>query len=215
MQLAVLGTGDVGRSLALAFQAAGHDVVVGTRDPGNTRGRSDWPVQLELARFEDAVTRAEVVVNAVSGERTLEALDIAGDLTGKVLVDVSNPLDFSRGFPPSLLVDETDSLAEQVQRAHPGARVVKALNTVNNALMVAPDRLPEDTTVFVAGDDADARSVVVGLLGDLGWRDVIEFPALEAARGLEMWMPLWLRLVQRLGTPEFNLRIVRPPADRD
>ncbi|WP_211754534.1 NADPH-dependent F420 reductase [Nocardioides gansuensis] len=209
MQLGVLGTGDVGRALASAWQAAGHDVVVGTRDPGATRTRGDWPDHLALATFADAAAGAEVVVNAVSGDRTLEALELAGHLTGKVLVDVSNPLDFSQGFPPSLLVEDTDSLAEQVQRAHPGARVVKALNTVNNALMVAPDRLPEDTTVFVAGDDADARTVVVGLLRDLGWRDVIEFPALEAARGLEMWMPLWLRLVQRLGSAQFNLRIVR------
>jgi len=126
-----------------------------------------------------------------------------------VLLDVANPLDFSAGFPPTLSVKDTDSLAEQIQRAHPEARVVKSLNTVNGAVMVDPARLAEPTTVFVAGDDAEARAVVRDLLVELGWSDVVEFPALDAARGLEMWLPLWVRLMGTLGTADFNLKLVR------
>ena len=131
------------------------------------------------------------------------------DLDGKVLLDVANPLDFSNGFPPTLSVKDTDSLAEQIQRAHPEARVVKSLNTVNAAVMVDPARLPEPTTIFVAGDDEVARQLVRGLLVELGWSDIVEFPALDAARGLEMWLPLWVRLMGTLGTADFNLKLVR------
>jgi predicted dinucleotide-binding enzyme len=123
---------------------------------------------------------------------------------------VANPLDPSSGFPPTLTVKDTDSLAEQIQRAFPEARVVKSLNTVNCAVMVDPKRVGDgQTTMFVAGDDPRAREVVVSLLGQLGWWDIIEFGSLSAARGMEMWLPLWLRLMGRLGTADFNLKIVR------
>jgi predicted dinucleotide-binding enzyme len=148
------------------------------------------------------------VVNATSGAVSLEALaDV--DLDGTVLLDVSNPLDFSAGFPLTLTVKDTDSLAEQIQRAHPSAKVVKALNTVTAGVMVDPGSLPETSTIFLAGDDPLAREAVRELLGDLGWVDIVEFPSLEAARGLEMWLPLWVRLMGNLGTADFNLRLVR------
>ena len=143
----------------------------------------------------------------------LAALDLlgqAGDLAGTVLLDISNPLDFSAGFPPTLAVKDTDSLAEQLQRAFPDTRVVKSLNTLTAELMVHPDRLPEPTTVFVSGDDADAKRLVTGLLTELGHRDVIDLGGIETARGTEMWLPLWLRLMGALGTAEFNLKVVRP-----
>jgi predicted dinucleotide-binding enzyme len=126
-----------------------------------------------------------------------------------VLLDVSNPLDISNGFPPRVTTDDTDSLAEEIQRAHPEARVVKTLNTVNAGVMVHPSSLPETSTVFLAGDDPLAREIVRELLRDLGWVDIIEFPTLEAARGLEMWLSLWIRLMSLLGTAEFNIRLVR------
>ena len=131
-------------------------------------------------------------------------------LAGKTLLDAANPLDFSQGFPPSLSVKDTDSLAEQIQRAFPESRVVKALNTVTASVMVDPAGLGDgDTTIFAAGDDAEARAQVVGLLRDLGWRDIVELEGLENARGLEMWMGLWVRLMGALGTTHFNLRLVR------
>lgn len=216
MRIAVLGTGMVGRTLAPAFAGLGHEVVVGTRDPAATRERSGWDDAVPLRAFSDmsdwAAQGADLVVNATSGNASLSVLEAVGAdvLSGPVLLDVANALDASAGFPPRVLTTDSDSLAEQIQRAFPLARVVKSLNTVNCAVMVDPGRVGSgETTMFVAGDDPEARAVVTGLLHQLGWRDVIEFDDLSAARALELWLPLWLRLMARLGTPEFNLRIVR------
>jgi predicted dinucleotide-binding enzyme len=209
MKIAVIGSGVVGRTLGTAFRRLGHDVVVGTRNPEVTAARDEWAgLDLSLSTLAEAGAGAELVVNATTGVASLEALAQV-DLAGKVLVDVSNPLDFTQGFPPTLTVSNSDSLAEQIQRAHPEARVVKALNTVTAAVMVHPDSLPENSTIFLAGDDPLAREAVRELLRELGWVDVVEFPALEAARGLEMWLPLWVRLLGVLGTADFNIRLVR------
>lgn len=209
MKIAVIGSGVVGRTLASAFGRLGHDVVVGTRDPEVTARRDEWAgLDLPLSPLADATTGANVVVNAVTGSVSLEALSEV-DLDGKILIDVSNPLDFSQGFPPTLTVKDTDSLGEQIQRAHPEARVVKTLNTVNAGIMVHPGSLPEKSSMFLAGDDPLARETVRELLSELGWTDIVEFPTIEGARGLEMWLPLWVRLMDALGTAEFNLRLVR------
>jgi predicted dinucleotide-binding enzyme len=210
MRIAVLGTGMVGQTLAPAFARLGHDVVLGTRDPAVTRARDGWDLELPLRPFEEAADGAELVVNATDGRASLDVLARVGAaLRGRVLLDVANPLDFSRGLPPSLTTPGDDSLAEQIQRAHPESRVVKSLNTVNCKLMVDPSRVSGDSTVFVAGDDPEAKAVVRDLLGALGWRDVIDLGALSAARGLEMWLPLWVGLMSTLGTTDFNLRVVR------
>ena len=214
MRIAVLGTGAVGRNVAGRLAELGHDVTLGTRDPETTRARegySDVP-GARLATFADAARDADLVVNATNGGATLDVLSRAGadNLSGKVLLDVSNPLDFSQGMPPTLLVKDTDSLAEQVQRAHPQARVVKSLNTMNNALMVHPESLAGgDHTTFVAGDDAEAKAVVTGLLAELGHRDVIDLGDLVGARGVEMILPLWVRLMGTLGTAHFQFKVVR------
>ena len=213
MRIAIIGTGVVGRTLAVAFQALGHDVVVGTRNPDETGRREEWAgLQVPLRPLETAAGDADLVVNATSGQGSLAALGGVGTdhLAGKVLLDVSNPLDFSQGFPPTLSVEDTDSLAEQIQRAFPEARVVKGLNTVTASVMVDPGSLGDgDTTIFTAGDDPEARTRVVGLLRELGWQDVVELDGLHNARGLEMWMALWVRLMGALGTPEFNMKVVR------
>jgi 8-hydroxy-5-deazaflavin:NADPH oxidoreductase len=213
MRIAVIGTGVAGRTLAQGFQGAGHDVVVGTRDPGETSRREEWVgLGVPLQPLATVAAQADVVVNATNGGASLSALGEigSGHLAGKVIVDVANPLDFSQGFPPTLSVKDTDSLAEQIQRAFPDARVVKALNTMTASVMVDPGSVGDgDTTVFAASDDADARQVVVGLLRELGWVDIVELDGLQNARGLEMWLPLWVRLMGTLGTAEFNLKIVR------
>jgi len=214
MDIAVLGTGSVGRTLARGLAGVGHPVVVGTRGPAQTRRREDWLAadDITLDTFAEAAAGGEVIVNATNGAASLSVLGDAGvdNLAGKVILDVANPLDFSQGFPPTLAVKDTDSLAEQIQRAFPEARVVKSLNTMNAAVMVAPDSVGDgDTSVFVAGNDDDARAVVVGLLRDLGWRDIIDLGDLSGARGVEMWLPLWLRLMTTVGGATFNLRIVR------
>jgi predicted dinucleotide-binding enzyme len=214
MRIAVLGTGRVGRALAPRLAELGHMVVMGTRDPAATRSRSDDgpPTGIALGTFSDAARDAEVVVNATSGGVTLEVLRQSGaeNLAGKVLVEVANPLDFSAGFPPTLLVKDTDSLAEQVQREFPDSRVVKTLNTMNADLMVNPSGLAGgDHTVFVCGDDPEAKQVVSGLLAEMGHTDVVDLGDLSAARGTEMFLPLWLRLMQSLGTARFQIKVVR------
>jgi predicted dinucleotide-binding enzyme len=225
VKIAVLGTGSAGRTIAARLQELGHTVTVGTREPAATLARSEpdgmgtppisgWLAEhdgIQLATFADAAAGADLVVNASSGAATLEVLALAGadHLAGKPLLDVSNPLDFSAGFPPTLSVKDTDSLGEQVQRAFPEARVVKALNTMNAAVMVDPAALGQSSTAFVSGDDADAKAAVVALLTSFGHDDVIDLGGIDTARGVEMWLPLWLRLMGTLGTGSFNLKIVR------
>lgn len=225
MDIAVLGTGMVGQSLAGGLTRIGHTVVVGTRDPAATLARTDtdemgnppfavWHAEhtdVALTTYADAAAGAELVVLAGNGSAAIDMLTAAGaeHLSGKVVLDVSNPLDFSAGFPPTLFVKDTDSLGEQVQRAFPEARVVKSLNTMTAPLMVDPGQLGEATTVFVSGDHADAKAVVSGLLADLGHADVVDLGGIETARGVEMYLPLWLRTMGALGTGMFNLKVVR------
>jgi len=216
VRIAVLGTGMVGRTLAAGLSAKGHVVTLGTRDVGDTRPRiAEWldaHPQVALADFGAATAASDLVINALNGAAALTGLTAAGapNLAGKILVDVANPLDFSGGFPPSLSLANTDSLGEQVQRAFPEARVVKTLNTVNCELMVDPGRLAGGAhSVFVSGDDADAKVVVTSLLHELGHTDVIDLGDITTARGPEMYLALWLRLMQALGTVEFSVRVVR------
>ena len=226
MKIAVLGTGMVGRALAGRTASLGHDVAIGTRDPEATLARTDsdamgnppfsvWHADhddVALLPFADAAAHGELVINATSGGRSLEVLQLAGaqSLAGKVLIDIANPLDFSAGFPPTLSVKDTDSLAEQIQRALPDTKVVKALNTLNAVLMVEPTALAGgDHSIFVSGDDQDAKAIVTELLRSFGWTDIIDLGDLSTARGTEMLLPIWLRLMNALGTPAFNFKIVR------
>jgi predicted dinucleotide-binding enzyme len=209
MQIAILGTSAVGPALGKAFTAAGHDVTIGTRDPVQTRAREQWAgVDLPLAAYRDL--DADVFINATSGSGSLAALDAVGDaVNGKVVIDTSNPLDHSQGFPPSLFVSNTDSLAEQLQRALPKVRLVKMFNTMANEVMVNPRGLSEDSTIFVAGNDPDARQTAAALAADLGWADVFDLGDLTAARGLEMFITLWVRMYVQLGRPNFNIKVIR------
>lgn len=209
MQIAILGTGAVGPALGKALTAAGHHVTIGTRDPEQTRAREQWAgIDLPLAAYQDL--DAEVLINATSGMGSLPALKGVGDaLNGKVVIDTSNALDFSHGFPPSLFISNTDSLAEQLQRELPAARLVKMFNTMANEVMVNPRGLGDDSTVFIAGNDAAARQTAASLAADLGWTDVFDLGDLTAARGLEMYLPLWVRIYGQLGRAEFNIKLVR------
>lgn len=224
MRIAVLGTGTVGRTLAAAFTVHEHDVVVGTRDVAATMARSapdamgnpayaQWAAEHERIRLVtllEAGSHGEIVVNATSGSGSLEALASAGDLTGRVLLDVANPLDFSAGFPPTLSVASTDSLGEQLQRAHPGARVVKSLNTVSAPVMVEPSLVPGEHHMFLCGDDGCAKETVRGLLVELGWpsSSLLDLGGIRSSRSTEMYLPLWLSLMGVQGGPLFNIRVV-------
>ena len=225
MKIAVLGTGMVGRALAARLSGLGHDVTIGTRDPQATLARTEpdgmgnapfstWTVdhpEVDLAPFADAAAGAELVVNATNGSGALPALEHVGadHLADKVLVDISNPLDFSQGFPPTLFVKDTDSLGEQIQRAFPRARVVKTLNTLTADLMVHPASLGAESSVFVSGDDPAAKATVTELLQSFGHTDVIDLGDITTARGAEMLLPIWVRLMGALGTAAFNVRVVR------
>jgi 8-hydroxy-5-deazaflavin:NADPH oxidoreductase len=221
MNIAVLGTGTVGRLLSGRLAGLGHTVTIGTRDVGATLARtgegafSSWHAehpQVAVAAFADLGAGAEVLVNATSGAGSVSALQAVGaaNLAGKVLLDLSNPLDFSAGFPPTLSVVNTDSAAERLQREFPQLRVVKSLNTMSASIMIDPGALAGgDHTVFVSGDDPAAKETVSGLLREFGWTDILDLGELSSARGAEMVLPLWLRLMQSLGATEFNFKIVR------
>lgn len=226
MRVAVLGTGMVGQAVAGRFDELGHEVYVGTRDPVATMirtepdhlGNQPFPTWHELhpdarlATYADAAAAAELVVNATPGTASMEVLEAAGaeNLDGKVLIDISNPLVFTPDGPPTLFVKDDDSLGEQIQRAFPGARVVKTLNTVNAALMAHPAMLADgDHSIFVSGDDPAAKALVTEVLTSFGHTDVIDLGDLSSARGVEMYLPVWLRLMGALGTARFSIKVVR------
>lgn len=219
MQIAVLGTGMVGQSLAGGLSALGHGVTIGTRDPLAALARTDpggvgaWRTghpDVAVETFAEAARDADLVINALSGDASVTGVGSAAIADGTVLLDVANPLDSSGGMPPRLFVANTDSLAEQLQRTFPGLRVVKSLNTMTAALMVDPHQLADGNfSTFVCGDDPDAKALVNGLLLTLGHRDVIDLGDITAARGMEAMMLIWLRLWPVVGGPMFTYRIVR------
>jgi 8-hydroxy-5-deazaflavin:NADPH oxidoreductase len=216
MRFGVLGTGMVGQAIAGKLVELGHEVTMGSRQAGNEKAvawASEAGEGAAEGSFADAAGFGEIVVNATAGEASVEALEAAraDNLAGKVLIDVANPLDFSQGMPPTLTVCNDDSLGERIQRAFPGARVVKALNTINASVMAAPGPLGESTDIFVCGDDKGAKAEVAELLQSFGWAEgrVTDLGDISAARGTEMYLPLWLRMLGALGTSRFNIGIVR------
>jgi 8-hydroxy-5-deazaflavin:NADPH oxidoreductase len=210
----VLGTGDVGKRLGSKMVALGHEVKMGSRTARNAKAvewaKANGP-RASAGTFADAAKFGEVVFNCTAGSISLEALKEAGgkNLAGKVLVDVANPLDFSKGMPPTLTVCNTDSLGEQIQRTFPDARVVKALNTMGNELMVNPSLVPGEHDTFVCGNDPQAKAKVVEILREFGWESPIDLGDIAAARGLEMVLPIWVRLMGTLHTRNFNFKIAR------
>lgn len=226
MNIGVLGTGIVGRTISMKLAQLGHSVMMGTRDIDRLLAHAEpdymgnppfsvWHQQnpqIRLGTFAEAAAFGEILFNCTSGVASLEALNMAGEgnLNGKVLIDIANPLDFSRGMPPTLSICNTDSLGEQIQRVFPQVRVVKTLNTMNANLMINPALLSGDHDVFVSGNDSAAKAQVTGLLKDgFGWKSVIDLGDITTARGVEMALPIWLNLFGALQTPMFNFRIVR------
>jgi 8-hydroxy-5-deazaflavin:NADPH oxidoreductase len=226
MRIGILGTGMVGQALAGALAGRGHDVAIGTRDVEAALARTEPPrpgltsfaewhqanPDVQVRTFAEAAAHGEIVLIATTGTT---AVDVAGSvaehLEGKILIDISNPLDFSGGFPPSLSVVNTDSLGEQVQRALPAVKVVKTLNTVNALVMVDPQAVGGgDHQLFVSGDDPGAKAEVTRLLGEwFGWTNVMDLGDITTARGTEMYLALWVRLIGVVGGPNFNIKIVR------
>ncbi|MEZ5116374.1 MAG: NAD(P)-binding domain-containing protein [Candidatus Nanopelagicales bacterium] len=216
MRIGMLGTGMVGTTVGARLVKLGHEVRLGSRASGGEAATAWADAHGERASqgtFAEAAGFGELIINATRGEASLAALDLAGaeQLDGKVLVDIANPLDFSRGFPPTVDHPGGLSLGERIQARFPHAAVVKALNTVNADVMADPAALAEPTTVFVAGDDEAAKATVTGLLVQLGWLpdQVVDVGDITAAGPLELYLPLWVRLMQVQGTARFNVRLVR------
>lgn len=224
-KIGILGTGVVGRAHAARLLELGHDVVMGTQNVEKTLAESKpdqmgnpafsvWHSDhtgIKLVTFSEAIAHGDIVFDVLKGEVALEVLTgFAKELASKVLIDVANPLDFSKGMPPTLTVCNTDSLGEQIQRALPDVKVVKAFNTCSAAIQVDPTQLKDgDHSLFVAGEDAAAKEVVTEIAKSYGWSDIIDLGGIETARGMEMFLPVWLRLWGALKTPMFNYKIVR------
>jgi predicted dinucleotide-binding enzyme len=211
MKIGVLGTGPAGNAIGGRLIELGHDVMMGARAADNpkalafverTKGRA--------GTFRDAAAHGELVFNCLRGDVSIDVMTaISAELEHKILVDVSNPLDFSKGAPPTLAITNTDSLGEVLQRGLPNTRVVKTLNTVNNAVMVNPGLIRGPHAVFVSGNDSAAKGKVKDLLRAFGWQQIVDLGDITSARGPEQYLPLWLRLWQNLGTADFNISIVK------
>jgi predicted dinucleotide-binding enzyme len=225
-KIAVFGTGVVGQVLAEKLDSLDHEVMIGTRNVASSLSRrekdmygrpplSEWHAQhpsIRLGTYQEAASFGEIIINATQGAGSIQALEMGRkeNLSGKILLDVSNPLDFSRGMPPTLSICNTDSLGEQIQRTFPELKVVKALNTMSSFLMVNPAALPEDHHVFICGNEAGAKAEVKEVLTSFGWKAhaVIDLGDISNARGTEQLLPIWIRLYGTLKTGMFNFRIV-------
>lgn len=211
MKIGVLGTGVVGQAIGGKLVELGHDVMMGARSADNekvvgfatrTGGKA--------GRFADAAGHGDIVFNCLRGDAAVDVLTaVSARLEGKILVDISNPLDFSKGMPPALSISNTDSLGEVIQRGLPGTRVVKTLNTVTASVMVDPALVPGPHAVFVSGNDKPAKGRVMDILRSFGWREIIDLGDISSARGPEQFLPLWLRLWGALGTGEFNIAVMK------
>jgi len=215
-KIAVLGTGVVGNSIGTKMVALGYEVCMGSRTATNEKAAA-WVKangsKASAGTFADAAASADIIVLCTKGDATLEVLKLAKpeNFAGKIVIDISNPLDFSKGMPPSLIPQwaNTNSLSEEVQKALPDARVVKSLNIVNCEIMVNPKKTGGEPTMFVAGNDAGAREEVTGILKQFGWTDIIDLGDLSGARGLEMLLPIWVRTWQSMQNGQFAFKIVR------
>jgi 8-hydroxy-5-deazaflavin:NADPH oxidoreductase len=230
MKIGIIGTGIVGRTLGAKLLERGNDVFYGTRDPDKTLTRSErdaygsppfgeWKKHhpnSRLGTFQEAASHGDLVINATAGTASLEALTLAGrdNLRGKTLIDIANPLDFSQGFPPSLAMCNTDSLGEQIQKAFPETHVVKALNTMNCAVMANPELVSGDHHAFMSGNNPEAKAEVSKHLAQwFGWKpeNIIDLGDISTARGTEMLLPIWLRLYGVMQGLNFNFHIAVGP----
>lgn len=215
MKIAILGTGSVGATIGSKLVQLGHEVRMGSRSASNEKGLA-WVKatgdKASLGTFADAAAFGELAFNVTSGSGSIPALEAAAaGLAGKLVVDVSNPLDFSQGFPPTLFSGNTDSLGEQAQRTLPASKVVKALNTVTAQLMVDAKRVADGQhDALICGNDAEAKAQVTSILKDwFGWLHVVDLGDISKSRGLESYLALWVRLYGALGTGDFNIKIMR------
>jgi predicted dinucleotide-binding enzyme len=223
MKIGVIGSGIVAQTLGAKLAELGHDVALGTRDPKKLAEKKNMAATLQewlgqvknkarVLSFKETAAHGELLINATHGQVSIEALRMAdaAAVGSKVLIDVANELDFSKGMPPAILASQEHCLAERIQSAFPNLRVVKSLNTMAASIMVNPKSLKDgDHTVFVAGNDDDAKARVSDLLRSFGWSDIIDLGEISAARGPEMYLALWIRLFGALKNGNINIKVQR------
>ena len=216
MKIGVLGTGMVGNALATKLVQIGHQVMMGSRTASSDTGQ-EWLRSVggkgQIGTFANAAAFGELIISCTNGANSVAALRQASEanLRGKIVIDVSNPLDMSQK-PPTLTFCNTDSLGERIQREFPEAIVVKALNTVNCDVMVNPSVVPGDHNLFICGNDVAAKAKVAQFIAEnFAWKrdNIVDFGDISNSRGTEMYLVLWIRFWGKLGTPHFNIHIVR------
>lgn len=214
MKIAVLGTGSVGMAIAGKLHQLGHEVQMGSRSADNEKAVG-WVAKsgarASNGTFAEAAKFGELIVLCLNGAATMDALQMAGidHFTGKVVIDITNPLDFSKGMPPTLFVSNTDSLGEEIQRALPEARVVKTLNTVTADLMVNPSLVSGEIDMMLCGNDEKSKQEVSALLHNFGWKSLIDLGGIQSSRYLESYVLLWVNLWQKFGTPYFGVKFIK------
>jgi predicted dinucleotide-binding enzyme len=210
MKVGILGTGDVGKALGKGFIALGHEVLMGAREAGNPKAASFAKEnRAKAGTFADAAKFGEIVLLATLGTANESVVKAAGadNFKGKIVVDTTNPLDTSSGAP-KLAIGHTDSGGEQVQRLLPGAKVVKAFNTVGNGLFFKPELPGGPPDMFIAGDDAAAKGTVGEILTAFGWRTV-DLGGLTAARYLEPLAMVWITHMFKTGSGDHAFAFLR------
>lgn len=215
MKAAILGTGMVGETIGSKLIELGHSVKMGSRSADNEKGKTfaQKSPRASSGTFAEAAAFGEIVFNCTAGMSSLDALKLAGaeNLKRKIIVDISNPLDFTNGMPPTLSVVNTTSLGEEIQKAFPESRVVKTLNTINCIIMVHPEIVNGgDHNIFMSGNDAEAKCEVKEILKSFGWNEsnILDLGDIASARATEMYLPLWVRMYGAKGTGAFNIKIV-------
>ena len=226
MKVAVFGTGSVGQTLATRLAGLNHSVTMGTRNVENALAKvgstdnygtpsvSDFLEKvpsISLKNYADAAKDASLIVLCTLGAGAKDALAAAGNIDGKIVLDISNPLDFSKGFPPTLFLSNDTSLGEMLQAEFSNTHIVKSLNTMFNGIMVNPRMLSEDSTVFVSGNNTEAKATVKSILAEFGWKnsEILDLGDITTARGTEMHLPLWLRIFGATQNGAFNIKIAR------
>lgn len=214
MKIGILGTGVVGSTIGSRLIQLGYEVKMGSRSAANEKAAA-WVKangsKASQGTFADAASFGEIVFLCAQGDATLDIVKLAGtkNMNGKVVIDLSNPLDFSKGMPPSLFICNTNSLAEEIQKVIPDAHLVKTLNIVNCEVMVDAMKCGGEATMFVSGNSADAKSIVRTILNQFGWKDIIDLGDITTARGTEMLLPIWLRTWAATKNGHFAFKIVR------
>lgn len=217
MKIAILGTGTVGNTVGSKLIDLGHSVMMGSRTLNNEKANKfvlSHGQNAFAGTFADASQFGEMVFNCTAGIASIEALKLSGEnnLKGKIIVDIANPLDFSKGMPPSLSIVNTQSLGEEIQKTFPASKVVKALNTMWCGIMVNPMMINGgDHNTFVSGNDSEAKEKVKEILKSFGWLEtnIIDLGDISSARGTEMFLPLWLQIFGSFKNGAFNIKIVK------